>query len=93
MFRWKAGTTPQQVRAVIDALGGLPEAIPEIAEYRFGRDLGLTEGSADFAVVADFASEDDWRVYTKHPAHRRAIEELIAPIRESRMAMQYEFQN
>jgi len=90
LFKWKDGTTPEEVRAVVDGLGGLPGAIPEITGFRFGPDLGLTEGAADFAVVADFASVEDWRLYSKHPAHLRVIEEAIVPIRESRMAMQYE---
>lgn len=90
LFKWNDGTTPGQVQTVEAALSGLPAAIPEIAGYRFGRDLGLTDGGADFAVVADFASVEDWQAYLAHPAHLRVVEEAIAPIRESRVVVQYE---
>ena len=92
LFMWKPGTTLAQLRAVEDALARLPGEIPEIAAYRFGPDLGLTEGNADFAVVADFASAEDRRVYSRHPAHVRVIEEYILPVRESRVVLQYEFE-
>jgi Stress responsive A/B Barrel Domain len=90
VFRWKDGTTDDAIQAVAEALGRLPEQIPTIAAYRFGPDLGLTDGSADFAVVADFASVEDWRAYTHHPAHQKLIEDFILPIRESRVVAQYE---
>jgi len=92
LFKWKAGTTLEQVQALAARLARLPDEIPEIKAYRFGADLGLAEGNADFAVVADFASVEDWRVYSRHPAHVRLIEEYILPIRESRVVLQYEFE-
>ena len=92
LFKWKAGTTPEQIQALEDALTRLPGEVPEIRAYRLGADLGLGAGNADFAVVADFASLEDWRAYVQHPAHVRVIEEFILPIRESRVVLQYEFQ-
>ena len=92
LFRWNDGTTGEQVQAVADRLRRLPAEIPEISKYSVGRDLGLTEGAADFSVVAEFASVEDWQAYIQHPAHLRAIEEVIAPIRESRVVVQYEME-
>ena len=92
LFKWKAGTTLEQVQALAAGLARLPAEIPEIAAYRFGSDLGQAEGNADFAIVADFASVEDWRSYVQHPAHVRLIEEYILPIRESRAVLQYEFE-
>ena len=92
LFKWKAGTTREQVQALAAGLARLPAEIPEIADYRFGADLGLAEGNADFAIIADFASVEDWRAYSRHPAHLRLIEEHIVPIRESRVVLQYEFE-
>ena len=90
LFKWKDGTTAGQVEAVVDRLRKLPSEVPGIAAYSFGPDAGLSEGAADFAVVADFASEADWRAYTQHPAHLKVIEDVIVPIRESRVFLQYE---
>ena len=92
LFKWKAGTTREQVQGLAAGLARLPDEIPEIKAYHFGADLGLAEGNADFAIVADFASVEDWRSYVQHPAHVRLIEEYIVPIRESRVVLQYEFE-
>ncbi|HEY0388891.1 MAG TPA: Dabb family protein [Gaiellales bacterium] len=87
VFRWKAGTTDEQVAAIEQALGALREGLPTLRAYAFGRDLGL-RGNADFAVVADFDDEQGWRAYADDPEHRRVIEELIAPVTDDRSAVQ-----
>ena len=91
LFRWKDGTTDEQVAAIADGLSGLPAAIPEIAGYRFGRDAGLVEGNFDFGIVADFADEADWLVYRQHPVHLAVIAERITDHVDTRAAVQYEF--
>jgi hypothetical protein len=52
VFTFTAEAIPAQVDALIDGLVRLPGEIPEIRDYRFGRDGGLRPGTADFAVVA-----------------------------------------
>jgi len=88
VFRWKAGTTEEQVHAIEQGLAALPARLPQMRAYAFGRDLGMREGNADFAVVADFDDEDGWRTYTEDAEHRRVIEQLIAPVTEVRSAVQ-----
>jgi hypothetical protein len=90
MFRWKPGTTTAAVAAVTEGLGGLPAAIPEIRDYRFGHDLGINDGNFDFVVVADFADADDYLVYRDHPLHRALVAERIAPHVAERAAVQFE---
>lgn len=90
LLRWTEGTTPSDVNAVSEGLGGLPSAIPEIRDYRFGHDLGVNRDNFDFAVVADFASVEDYLIYRDHPVHRALIDERITPILDSRAAIQYE---
>jgi len=89
MFRWKDGTTDEQVDAIEAALGTLPGEIPELGDYHFGRDLDLVNANFDFCVVADLDDEDAWATYRDHPVHRRIIEELIAPHVDTRVAIQY----
>ena len=91
LLRWIAESTADQHQAVLDELAALPGAIPEIARYRLGEDLGLAEGNAHVTVIADFASADDWRTYSTHPDHVRVITELIRPQLDQRTAIQYEF--
>ena len=82
--------TDAQVQAVEDALSTLPARLPQVRAYEIGRDLGVNEGNASFAVAADFASIDDYIVYRDDAEHRRIIAELISPILAARTAVQYE---
>ena len=89
VFTWKPGTTDEQITALATGLAALPGLIPEIRAYRFGADVGLAEGNADFAVVAEFDSVEGYRAYAAHPAHLDVIERLLAPIRERRVGLQF----
>lgn len=80
MFRFKEGTTAEQVEAVDTALAALPDQIDVLLGYQFGPDAGVTEGSWDFVVIADLADASGYPVYKNHPAHVAAVDDVIAPI-------------
>jgi hypothetical protein len=82
--------TDAQIQAVEDGLSALPARLPQLQAYVIGRDLGLGEGNATFAVTADFATVDDYVVYRDDSEHRRVITECIVPILAGRTASQYE---
>ena len=89
LFRWKPETTAEDVSKIEAALRQLPQKLPCIQAYRFGRDLGFQEGNADFGIVADFVDEDGLKTYASDPGHQALIAELIRPITERREAIQY----
>lgn len=89
LFSWKPETTPADVSKVEEALHQLPTKIACIQSYRFGRDLGVQEGNADFALVADFVDEDALKTYANHPDHQEVLKTLIRPITQQRVAIQY----
>ncbi len=64
---------------IIEALSTLPAQIPEIKRYEMGADLGLGEGTADLALIAEFDSVSGYEAYSKHPAHLRIIADVIRP--------------
>jgi len=88
VFRFAEGTPAERVQAIREALMGLPGRVPEVRSFSCGGDLGLREGNADFAIVAEFDDEDGWRAYQDDPEHQRIIRELIAPVTEQRSAAQ-----
>lgn len=88
LFRFAPGTGDEQRAAIARELRRLPDAIPEIAAYTFGDDAGLVDGNWDFAVVADFASVDDYVTYRDHPVHRAVIADHIRPVMAERAAAQ-----
>lgn len=88
LFAWVTDATDEQKAAVAAGLKELPGAIPEIRRYDFGGDAGISEGNHEFAIVADFDSEQDYLVYRDHPAHLAFIAEAVKII-ASRAAVQY----
>ena len=89
LFRWKPGTTADQVEALEAGLGQLPARVPEIRRYWFGADVGLSSENGEFAVVADFDDVDGFRRYSENADHRAVIADLVAPIVATRTAVQF----
>lgn len=89
LFSWKPDTTAADVSRVEEALHQLPTKIACIQSYRFGRDLGVQDGNADFALVADFVDEEALETYAKHPDHQAVLAAHIRPITAKRTAIQY----
>lgn len=90
LFRWSESTTDDDIAAIAEGLAALPEAIPEITAFRFGRDAKINDGARDYAVVADFDTADGYLVYRDHPAHTSFIAEHITPHAADRAFIQYE---
>ncbi|MEV2277508.1 Dabb family protein [Nocardiopsis sp. NPDC049922] len=88
LFRWRDDVTPAGVAQVEKLLGELPGVIPELRAYAFGPDAGISEGTYDFAVVADVDDEAGFAAYRDHPAHQAALA-VIRPMLADRAAIQY----
>ena len=86
---FREGVGEDRVADLVARLERLPELIGTIREYRFGPDLGLTEGAGDFAIVAVFDDADGWRAYRDHPSHLEVVE-LIGEMIEARTPVQFE---
>jgi hypothetical protein len=90
MFRFKEGTTDEQIGAATEALYGLPPQIDVLVGYTCGPDLGLMDGTWDFVVVADVADAADFVTYKDHPAHRAVVTNFMAPIIAEGARIQFE---
>ena len=90
LLRFVPEATTEQKDVIVDALRKLPAQIPELRDYRVGRDAGLAPTNYDLAVVADVDDEAAYVVYRDHEAHQQVIRELIAPILAERAAVQYQ---
>ena len=89
LFTFVDGVTSAQMDGLATGLDSLPGQIPEIVTYRHGRDLGLSETTFDYAVTADFASEEDLAIYRSHPVHVRLIADHIEGNVADRAAVQF----
>ena len=76
--------------AVSSALATMPDLVPSISTYHFGADLGVNGSvNMDFAIVATFASFEDWRSYNEDPDHDRIRREVIVPLVAERASVQF----
>ncbi|MEN8042006.1 MAG: Dabb family protein [Actinomycetota bacterium] len=90
LMRFKDGTSQRQIDAIADGLASLPEQIDVLIRYRFGSDVGITDGAWDFAATAEFAEASHYSEYSDHPAHQAVLRERIAPVLSEVARTQFE---
>ena len=78
-FRWQTELSAARVAAIVEALSTLPSQIDVIRSLHAGSDVGVSDKSFDFAVVATFDDLDGFRTYVNHAAHERVAAEFIRP--------------
>ena len=83
------GAPDDTVEAIAADLRALGLTLDGCGRYDVGRDLGLAEGNAGLAIVADFSSEAAYEAYRTHDEHVRIINELILPALTGRTAIQH----
>jgi len=89
-FFWLADATDEAKHQVSAEIAKLPGQMTGLLSYEFGPDVGLVEGNADFAIVADFEDADAYLAYRNHPAHLDVIARTIGPITAQRVGVQLE---
>ncbi|MBW0102650.1 Dabb family protein [Pseudonocardia sp. KRD291] len=68
-LRFTSTATDAEIEAFRSALAALPDELDFPVHIRQGRDLGERPTNADYGVVAEFGSAEDFRTYLAHPAH------------------------
>jgi len=75
---WKAGTTPEQIQAALDAVKKLPEQYKGITRV-WTKSIKVQGGKAN-AIVMEFADEAALKAYSDSPAQKEWYK-VYAPIR------------
>ena len=87
-FTFKPETADEAVATFAQGLDHLAERL-KLNSFRHGRDLGLHNGNADYAVVAEFDDEAEFAAYLSSPSHQQLIRELLLPHLQTRSAVQF----
>jgi hypothetical protein len=90
LMNFKSGTDAAAREAVLQAYRQLPAHIPQIRAWSVGLDLGLLEGNAALAIVGEFASREDFLLYSQHPAQMAVIFPVCGHVMESYSTAQFE---
>jgi quinol monooxygenase YgiN len=73
LFKFKPATSAADADRLEAELKGLPAVIPEIREFRVGRDVVRSERSHDLALVSAFEDLAAMQRYQIHPAHQAVV--------------------
>jgi len=88
LVKFKPDARPQQVAEIERAMKAI--RFEGCTRWEMAKDLGLREGNASHAFVAEFKDVDSYRAYDAHAEHNRIRRELLAPIAEKVERFQYE---
>lgn len=90
LFRFKEGTTPEQVKTIEDAFRALPGKITAVRDFEWGVNVSpenLSQGYTHCFFVT-FASEADRDAYLPHPAHK-AFGAVLGPHLDKALVLDY----
>jgi len=90
MFTWTEEATTNQIKTFAAKLSTMPDAIDLIRRYEHGEDLELGTATADYVLVADFDTVEDYWSYSGHPYHVDFLQEYAQPIIASVARAQYQ---
>jgi heme-degrading monooxygenase HmoA len=90
LFRWLPGTTDDQVGEAAKLLLEYVATLDGVVSYRLGRDVGVTDGTFDFAIVGDFETRDAYITYRDSPRHIEIVKGIVAPLLAESASVQYE---
>jgi hypothetical protein len=90
MFKFKDGTTPEDIKKVEEAFKALPSQIKEIKGFEWGTNNSPENLNQGFThcFFLSFKSEQDRAVYLPHPAHK-AFGAVLTPFLDKVMVLDY----
>ena len=90
LFKFKDGTSPEDIANVEKAFAALPAKIPQIAGFEWGTDCSVENLSQGFThcFVLTFKSKKDRDDYLPHPEHK-AFGKILGPHLDKVLAVDY----
>lgn len=90
LFRWIASATPEQVATAGSALLGMKGKIPEVQSVAFGPNLAESRTEYTHALLVVVDDMDAVKRYVDHPHHVHVAKTYLLPIREARLAIDFD---
>jgi len=90
LFKFKDGTSDQQIREIENAFSALPSKIDAICDLEWGTDVSVENLQQGFThcFVLTFRSEADRGEYLPHPAHRE-FGQMLGPHLDKVLVVDY----
>jgi hypothetical protein len=90
LFKFKDGTTPEQIKKVEAAFCELPKKIPTISAFEWGTDVSPEKMSQGFThcFLVTFKTEEDRNAYLPSQAHKDFVE-VLKPYLDKALVVDY----
>ncbi len=90
LFKFKDGTSPEQVKEVVDAFRALKDKVDAIADFEYGTDVSTENKAQGFThcFFVTFRDEKGRDAYLPHPAHK-AFGALVGPRLDKVLVVDY----
>jgi hypothetical protein len=90
LFKFKEGTTPEQIKEVENAFASLPDKIDVIKRFEWGTNVSPEDRAEGFThcFVLSFLNEQDRDAYIVHPDHQ-ALRQTFGPVIDKILVLDY----
>ena len=90
LFKFKDGTTGEQIQEVVDAFRALKTKVDAIQDFEYGTDVSVENKSEGFThcFFVTFRDEKGRDAYLPHPAHQ-AFGKLVRPRLDKVLVVDY----
>ena len=90
LFKFKDGTTPEQIKTIENAFRALPAKVPEIVDFEWGTNNSPENRAAGFThcFFVTFNDAAGRAVYLPHPAHKQ-FGKLLRPYLDKVLVIDY----
>lgn len=89
-FRFKPGTSASAIAAAGRALLAMPREIPSIRGISFGPNQAPSAAEWSHVLLVRLDDMAAVERYATDPAHVRVVTEVLGPIREARLALDFD---
>ena len=90
VFKWKENASADAIAAALAGLRGLKDQVPGIVELTVGTNFSARSQGFDAGLVVRFIDRAALDTYVPHPAHQSVVQNLLNPIREESIVIDYE---
>lgn len=90
LFKWKEEASASAIAQVMEGLRNLPDKIPEIIALSCGENISERSQGFQHGLVVRFSDRDALATYQAHPAHQALVQNLIKPIVQDILCVDYE---
>ena len=90
LFRFAATASPLAIEAAGAALLALQSRVPEVRRMAFGPNLADSRAEYSHALLVLLDDMAAVQRYLDHPAHVEVVKKFLLPIREGRLAIDFE---